>query len=237
MNWMKRGDDAAVSLKQAEAESKAKSMQNKSMWRFRLNDGEEARVTFVDGELTKNGNIDWLTYREHQVFMNGKWNNHFVCTEPAEKCPICESGDSPSWVAVLTVIDHREYKSKKDPGKSYKNQPRLFVMKQQTAKLLQNLGEKRKGLAGCTFDILRAGDKSPAVGSSFDFIEKNSVKDLQAQFMEKDEHGKMKTVFVPADYEKEIVYRSAKELMQFGFASSGTSIGQADMSHDLEKEL
>jgi hypothetical protein len=44
-------------------------------------------------------------YYEHTVKVNGKWEN-FACVKELEgECPICESGDSPALVGLLTIID------------------------------------------------------------------------------------------------------------------------------------
>jgi hypothetical protein len=162
--------------------------------------------------------------------MNGNWNNYFVCTGKIEPCPICATGDDASHVAVLTIIDHREVKSK-DGKKTYKDQKRLFVAKHGTYLYLRTMAEKRGGLAGCTFDVFRSTDKDPNVGDKFDFIEKNEPAQLAQLFTKqvKDEKGNVTgtvTDFVPANYEEEVVYRSSAELNAMGFGSA--PVGAAD---------
>lgn len=221
--WIKRGADGAKALAQYEAEQKARMESRGKAYRFWLKPGEEARITFVDGALSKEGTLDIATFREHQLFMNGSWANYFVCTQDTDgECPICETNDHASLVGALTVIDHREVASK-DGTKKYKDQVRLFVAKRDTIKLLQSMAIKRGGLAGCTFDALRAGDKSPSVGTNFDFVEKKAVAVLKGQFMRADSEGNMATFFTPLDYEKEIVYRTPAQLRMLGFAP--TKIG------------
>jgi len=236
ISWMKKGVESAKAVEKADQEAALKQQQNSKMWRFWLNKGEEARVTFIDGNLTKEGVLDIMTFREHQIFMNGSWNNHFVCTQDVEPCPICEGspgtqGDTPSLVGVLTIIDHRTVKSN-DGTKTYKDQQRLFVAKRDTIKLLQNIAVKRGGLAGATFDIMRQGDRSASVGSNFDFIEKNDIEALRAQYtkeiLEKD--GKTKktvTAFLAANYEEEIIYRSAVDLRGLGFGNQNILGGES----------
>lgn len=228
VQWLKKGVEAAKALQKEEAEKQAKAEQSKRMYRFFLAEDEECQITFVDGNLTPEGVLDIMTYREHRIFMNGSWNNFFVCTQDVEPCPICETGDDPSIVGVLTVIDHRTIKSKKDQTKVYKDQPRLFAAKRDTIKLLQKIAVKRGGLAGCKFDVTRTGQKSAAVGTQFDFVDKTPIADLKKKYMGKDKDGKPVTLFVPANYEHEIVFRSAKELRELGFG--GQSIGSADKS-------
>ena len=226
VSWLKKGVEAAKALQKEEAEKQAKAEQSKKMFRFFLAEDEEAQITFVDGDLTPEGVLDIMTYREHRIFMNGTWNNFFVCTQDVEPCPICETGDDPSIVGVLTVIDHRTIQSKKDKNKTYKDTPRLFAAKRDTIKLLQKIAVKRGGLAGCKFDVTRTGSKSAAVGTSFDFVDKTPVAELKKKYVGKDANGKPITLFVPANYETEIIFRSADELRALGFG--GNSLGAED---------
>jgi hypothetical protein len=238
VSWMKKGAESAAAIKQADVESEIKKEQNQRMWRFYLKEGKEARITFVDGDLTPEGLLDIVTFKEHQIFMNGSWQNWFPCTNAEEPCPICESGDEPSLVGALTVIDHSESTSK-DGTKKYKDQKRLFVAKRETLKLLQTLGAKRGGLAGCTFDAMRIGERAANVGSTFDFIEKQSLADLNAKYPTKDAKGNPIELFTPADYEKEIQYRTAKELRALGFGSAnpiGAEVPMTD-NQDYDKHL
>lgn len=237
--WAKKGSSAHAEMEKYEKEVALAQEQNKRMWRFWIPEGEEARITFVDGNIDQEGNIDFFMYYEHNLMLNGKWGNFFVCTKDVEPCPICEAGDKSAFVGVFTVIDHREFKAK--DGKIYKDSPRLFVAKKDTIKTLQMLGAKRGGLAGCTFDVARTGEKSASVGSMFDFQEKNSIEDLQAKYQRKNADGKMETFFVPADYEKECNYMTAEQLRE-AIPSLATvskpigSVSAAEMA-DLDKEL
>jgi hypothetical protein len=152
--------------------------------------------------------------------------------EAGYKCPICEAGDRPALVALFTIIDHREYKGKgKDgkEGKVYKDQKRLLVAKPQSMEILQKVAVKRGGLAGCTFDVSRMGDNSAAIGSMFDFVEKNAIEDLQKVFIEEvEKDGKkiVQTYFTPIDYGQEIVFRTPEELLKLGVGKSMHTGGQ-----------
>lgn len=259
VSWLKKGEASAAMSKQDEAEKEKRKAEQGKMWRFWLEKGEEGRITFVDGDLNADGYLVPPRFYEHQLYLNGNWNNLFVCPEKTnpdggEKCPICEGGDRPSLVALFTVIDHRTFKSK-DGDKSYTNTPKILVAKSQSFDLLNKLAQKRGGLAGVTFDVSRSkADKSPAVGDLFDFVEKNEIEVLKKKYTREitvDEKGvskkKVVSVFVPADYDKEIVYRSEQELRALGFgkapsigmvgaASSGDG-EQAAGSSDYESQL
>ena len=230
ISWASKGSEAAKKFEKEKQQREAKAEANKRMWRFWLKPEEEARVTFVDGDLDENGVLDVISFPQHQIFMNGTWNNHFICTAKQEPCPICESDDNPSMVAVFTIIDHRSIKSG-DGTKVYKDQKRLFVAKYDTFKILQNMAGKRGGLSGITMDILRTGNKSASVGNQFDFIEKNTLDDLRKMYPAKDSEGKPYDLFTPAEYEKELQYLTRDQLMELGFGG-GPGVGHESTHKD-----
>ena len=232
VSWLKKGAESAkVAQQEAVAAEQRKAEQGK-MWRFYLKEGEEARITFVDGDLSPEGFLLPPRFYEHNLFLNNSWNNLYVCphmTNPdsGEACPICEGGDRPALVALFTIIDHRVVKGKEN--KTYTNTPRIMAAKSQSFEMLNKLAIKRGGLEGCTFDVSRMGDKSASIGSMFDFVEKTPVAELQKKYTRvvKGEDGKEKTVsiFVPANYEEEIIFRSAAELRDLGFGKPATAGG------------
>lgn len=219
-SWAKRGTAAKAAMAQYDKDAEKHFEEMNRMWRFWIPKGETARVTFIDGNLLEDGTLDILTFREHSVKVNGDWQQ-FVCIAEQEPCPICEGGDFPSLVGVLTIIDHRSYKGKKAV---YKDNQRLYVAKKQTIKALQQAATKRNGLAGATFEISRLNDNDPNVGGGFDFEEKRSIDECKKAYTRKGKDGKTTTVFMPADYEKEIVYLTGKKLRAMGFGT-GKPIG------------
>ena len=231
-SWAKRGKAAQEAMDKYEKDAEAHWEDKNRMWRFWLNKGDTARVTFVDGNLLPDGTLDILTFREHTCKVNDDWEN-FVCIAEQEPCPICEGGNFPSLVGVLTIIDHRTYKGKKAV---YKDNQRLYVAKKGTIKLLQQAATKRNGLAGGTFEISRLNDNDPNVGGSFDFEEKRTVAECQKAYTRKAKDGKTSTVFVPADYEKEIVYLTGKKLRAMGFGSGQPIGGEAPDTEAASKE-
>lgn len=234
-NFLKTGSASAEMAKKQAVEAEQRKSEQGKLFRFWMKDGEEARITFVDGELSPEGFLLPPRYYEHNLFLNGQWNNFFVCpekTNPESKdtCPICESPDRPSLVALFTIIDHREFTGSKDKTKVYKDTKKLLVAKPQTFELLNRLAIKRGGLATCTFDVSRVGDKAAAVGSLFDFVEKTDLKVLQTKYQREVTDPKTnvkskQTYFTPAEYEKEITYRSGKELLDLGLGKSGSNGG------------
>lgn len=193
-----------------------KSMAGKT-FRFRMKDGEEKRITFLDGDIGEDGMLTANAFYEHAIQQGNTWTN--ICcvadAETGEECPICKQGTFQSYfAAAFTVIDHSEYTIEKGPnaGKTIANTRRLFVCKHDTYKQLTKLAAKRGGLAGCTFDVSRSGAKSPAVGNVFDFHEK--IEDGE-ELMEK--YGLKEEELMPLEYEKELTYLTADEMIQAGF--------------------
>jgi hypothetical protein len=240
LSWLKKGSESADLQKKAEAEAEIQKQSKGKLWRFFIKEGEEAKITFLDGDLSDQGFLLPPRFYEHMVKHNGKWTN-FVCPEKTnphsgEKCPICESGDKPALVAVFTIIDHRISTS---GDKTYKDQKRLYAVKQQTFEMLNKLAIKRDGLTGTTWDVSRIGDKSPAAGNMFDFMGKASVDELQKTYVETVEiDGKkvVQTYATPAVYEEEITYHTGDELRQLFGASPAVAAGKG-ASQDFETEL
>jgi len=247
ISWMKTGAASAAVAKADEAEKALQKEQQGNLWRFFLKDKEEARITFVDGDLSPEGFLVPPRFYEHSIQVNGQWGHFFVCPEKTvpeagHKCPLCAQGDKPALVALFTIIDHREFTTK--AGKKMSNQKRLLVAKPISMEMLTKIAVKRGGLAGATFDVTRMGDKSAAIGSMFDFVEKNSLPQLQATFTEEVEHNgvkKTQSLFIPADYEKEVVFRTPEELLKAGVgAQSGGGMSPGGMSmkpSDYSKNL
>lgn len=232
-SWLKTGSDSAQLAKQEAVNVEVRKSEQGKMFRFFMDKGEDARVTFVDGSLGADGTLMPPRFYEHTIQISGKWTN-YVCpeqTNPAskDKCPICESGDRPALVAVFTVIDHRTFKSTKTQGKEYSNTPKLFVAKSGTFELLNKLAMKRGGLVGTTWDVMRTGDKAPAVGSAFDYIGKEELDVLKQKYIHEVVDPKantktVKTYFEPANYESEIVFRDGNQLRQMGLCAPGAQV-------------
>jgi hypothetical protein len=220
--FLKTGAESAKLAQRAAAEAEQRKLEQGKMYRFWMKEKEEARITFVDGDLNSEGHLVPPRYYEHNLNLNGTWNNFFLCPEKTnpdsnDSCPICESGDRPSLVALFTVIDHRQIQSTKDKSKVWKDQKKLLVAKTQTYEMLNKHAMKRGGLAGCTFDASRVGDKSASVGSMFEFVEKHDIEELkkvyQIEKVDPKTNAKVKaTNFTPANYDAEIVFRNGEDL-------------------------
>ena len=221
LSFLKRG--AAAQAAFAQEEHKAELRREGKISRFFTKENTSSSITFLDGGIV-NGVLDITYYYEHNVNMNGKWGNFYICTQDEEPCPLCEGGLYSSYVGVLSVIDHSAYVSKKD-GKTYKDQVRLFVAKLGTIKALTLLAAKRGGLTGWRVDVSRTGDKSPSVGNVFDFLHHQTPEQIAALYGESAK---------PLDYDKILgeMWMSAKELRKLGFGSGMPPIGSESASPD-----
>lgn len=221
LSFLKRGKEAKAIAEQEDKKAEMRGKDYVSRFFVPLSVGTGC-ITFLDGDLV-DGILDIPFFHEHNVNMNGKFNNFFICTQDEEPCPICEGGAPASYVGAMSVIDHAEWKDKN--GVTHRDVRKLFVAKRDTIKLLQQYAVKRGGLRGCTFDVSRVGDKSPAVGSAFDFTEKLTEAQLVAKYKSKGPKDPDRSM--PLNYEEYLQsqYQPASELRKLGFGSSSNPVG------------
>lgn len=239
VSFLKRGAVAKQEQTKVEAAAEMRKQEQGKLWRFWMPEGADRRITFLDGELDSDGMLDINMLYEHGIRLNGNIEN-FVCTadiDQTQPCPICEKGEHNSFVGVMTIIDHTEHTIKKGPkaGQVVKNTKKLFVAKQATLKQLTKLAQKRGGLAGCTFDVSRTGDREPGVGNQFDFHEKfDSYEEMAEAFGMKIED------LQPANYEEELRYRTPDELIELGVGKGASKSGfgyEKGVQSNLKDEL
>ncbi len=221
-----KGKAAQDAFAQDELRAELRNNSKDKTHRYFVKRDTNSDITFLDGKLV-NGILDLpLAINEHQVNMNGSWNNFYLCTaehDASTPCPICEGGANAALVVYFTVIDHTQWTSK--DGTVHKDQVKLFVAKRDTVRLLMQYAIKRGGLRGCRFDVSRVGDKSPAVGSAFDFSEKLTEQQLVAKYKEK---------AVALNYEAEVAkaYICPSDLKKLGFGDMSTPVGAETVDAD-----
>jgi len=223
MSFLKKGAAAKAALQEAEVQAEAKKAERDQLWRFFIgadNCGKDYKITFLDGHLDAEGCLDVPMWKEHgYIFVAGKRRN-FVCIAQDEPCPLCEGGDEATLMCALTIIDHTPYtiKNGDKAGQVIQQSKKLFAFKRSTLNLLQKHAAKQGGLAGCTFEVSRGGEKSPSVGDSFIFVEKTPLSKLKATYED---------LAVPAEMEKELTYYNRAELLALGVKASGKTIGSS----------
>jgi len=221
LSFLKRGKAAIAANAKADAEAEVRSAA-RGLRRFWLPKDGESALTFLDGELTPDGLLQpGVAYTEHKLFLNGHWRNYFPCTAEEEPCPLCQQEAPKTLVNIFTVIDHNKWEDRN--GKKHTNERKVFVAKRDTMKRLQKMASKRGGLVGWRVAIGRTGDRSPEVGTDFDFLEKQDLAELAKDLKLKPEE------IQPFDYDKEIKYFKADELVEMGFGTH--VVGQ----HDTKK--
>jgi hypothetical protein len=224
-SWMKRGTESAAIAKQEEQAVIARKDEQYLMWRFYLKPGTEADITLVDGDLNPEGFLLPPRYYEHTMYIGGKYVN-YVCPEKTnpssgDKCPICEEpSERAALVALFTCIDHTPHTGKN--GVVHKDRAKLIVAKSRSFEMLNTLATKMQGLAGMRFSVSRSKDeKSPSIGDTWIPMGKSPIEELKAKYVQElvdpKTNAKTKsTIFVPADYEKEVIYRTGDELRLLG---------------------
>lgn len=154
-----------------------------SKLRFWIPKGSMKRVIFLTaGDQAP---VIW----EHQLKLNGNWNNFVTCTKPiGVPCPVCEWSDKNNGefkrykAAFFTVIDCTEFADKS--GKVIKNVKRLMCCKSSTAEKLKRkwlrLQDDKKSMLGAMFEIFRPSlDKSAAVGEDFEYVKHVDLETLK----------------------------------------------------------
>ena len=237
-SWMKTGDAAKQAQKNEEFKQQQAKEQANRMRRFRLKDGQEARVTFLDGTLDNSGILEIPKWYEHDIMFNGYYRK-FVCTsevDQSQPCPICTAGDKPDLVGALTVVNHTPYiiQNGDNAGKTIVNRRELFVGKLGTIAALSKIALKRGGTRGLTMDISRTGDKKPNVGDVFDVVDQ--VKDWNA-FRQK--YDLKPDDIAPAEYEKENPFLPVEELVALGVGKEhlGPGAGKQKASGAMKDQL
>lgn len=220
-SFLLRGSAARHAQQKDEAKAEMRKAEREKAWRYRMKDGEERVITFLDGDLDEDGLLNVPMKQEHHIKVGGDFKQ-FICTMDDEgTCPLCASEDKEAQlVAYLTVLDRSEYtvKQGKDQGKTKKDQKRLFVAKGITYKDLCKKAVKRGGLKGCSFEVTRSGDKSAAVGSSFEFSKKQTMAELKAEGLSAED-------LQPLAYEDELTYYTAAQLLEMGLGKAPSGPG------------
>lgn len=220
-SWLKRGKSAAVAAKKEEARQKQRQEDSNKLFRFRLQEGESATITFLNGELMDDGDgnpiFDLYHVYEHEVWgFAKKGPSYFVCVQEEEACPLCQDENYASYCAMFLVIDHRGFD--KQSGEHVEYSRKLFVAKPQSIKKLMLAAKKRNGLTGYTCEVSRSSKKAARVGDDFEWTEKRTLQQLAKEYPDAKPLEEM-------DILQELQYKTADELRQMGFGQ-GAKLGE-----------
>lgn len=241
MSWLATGAASQHLAEQEEREFQERKKGYVLPFRFFMDRGEEAEITFIDGDLDQDGHLTPPRFFEHTINVGGKIQN-YICPQKTNpevpgECPICASGDRPALVAVFTIIDHRERPSQ-DGQTVYRDRVKLLVAKPTAFDALALQARKNGGLGCARYKVSRIGDKASAIGDTFEFLGKEDRQKLRNRYFrvakateEEIAQGKKPeyrvTNFVPVDYEQDFPYYTCEQLanMGIGRAVAGTNQG------------
>jgi hypothetical protein len=215
--WYLKGQAGVSRAKQEDEAAKLRreQAQNKGPRRLWLANDTSTKLSFLD-------NPQFFLY-EHQLKLGGNWRNWFTCRKDIDSCPVCESGDNPSYVVVATVINHREWKDK--DGKDHKNEKQLAVFKGKARERILKRVEQCDGdLKGCVFEFSRGSSNTEAsTGEDFVFLNKRLT---DAQLLSLAPKGSDKSWVEPFDYAELLEPRTIEELRRI--VGGETPVGSED---------
>lgn len=244
MGFLSSGKAARNQYKDEVVKDEARKASFGKLFRFYLKVGMETRLTFVDGVLEHDEELDqmalaYTAVHEHNIWKNGT-STDYVCIQGYEgqSCPICETGNRPWFSALFTVIDQGKGGKgiQTKSGQIIPYSKKLLVARGRPAiDILCNIAAKRGGLSGVTLDVTRPGEKS---GYHYDFMEKtDDFNALRQQFIHVDEKtGETKTLFTPAKYEQELTVLTEDQLraLGYGHAKLGSQYAPSASSQSAE---
>jgi hypothetical protein len=226
-SWFQIGEEGE---KRAVLEDKkAKARRDSSPWSFRLKNGE-------------NGFIIWLDtpkfYCSIHTVKDGRAYKTETCLGDFDTCPICEQGNNAAYVMVGTVIDRRSF-DKKDGSGVVKDQKRLFIAKAKARSVLQRRVKAQGGdIKFCLFQAFRGNSPTEcATGEDFEFKKRVSEAAIRKLCPAGEDVEKW---IKPFDYKEIFAPKTSKELrQQYGGetpvgAESESDFPDADMD-DLEE--
>lgn len=220
-SFLKRGKAAKEALAQEQVAAAVRQEQrDNEVFRYYMKAEQERVITFLDGGLDVDGDLDSLVYYEHTINNPALKYPKYVCiNDPANgvTCPICDSGNQPYFATVFTVLTHETWHSKKEK-KDFEGSIQLFVAKQGVADKLRKKAKKyANGLAGATFEVTRTNADAYNVGDDYDYVQTDTLEDLQAAFPD--------VVVAPLDYDEVIKVHTVEELNALGFGTASTAVG------------
>lgn len=236
--FLKTGKARKAAMEEDEVRAEQRKQEYGKLWRFFIpikQVNEDFTITFLDGELDDEGTLDNPVYYEHNIKVGSDYKTFVSCCDE-EVDPLQEAGQEPYLAQAFTIIDHTEYTDKE--GKVHKHRKKLLVAKRRSMKQLQKLATRQGGLKGCTFIVTRTGDKAVNIGDMYDFDSKSTMKELKEALVEdgvKEED--VADLVSPADYEAELTYYTADELVKLGYAERSKTISSREADAEAAEEV
>jgi hypothetical protein len=215
-SWFQTGKAGEKRSAQVDAEAQARRERTGPM-RFYLKPGESAKVTFLDNPQ--------FFLSEHNLKIGNSYYNFFTCLSDFDTCPICESGDSPSYIVVGTIINHKPWEDR--DGNEHKNQKMLFVAKGRARqRILKRIEQNDGDLKYCVLEMTRGtGQTECATGEDFAFLKRLTAAQVKKLNTEGEDDW-LKAV----DYEKVFEPKDPDELRKI--VGGAAPVGADDSGSD-----
>ncbi|MBU0630977.1 MAG: hypothetical protein KKC80_08750 [Candidatus Margulisbacteria bacterium] len=174
-------------------EDYAEMQDSKKPYRFWLSAEDTAEIIFLDNFEEKRNikvNNEFISmkkfpiiFNEHQVKFDGNWNSHFTCSMQSHgECPICELGDKPYRVYMLTVA-----KSWVDESTGIEKWSKnVFASKNKGIKVVGSVlankalaGKIQNNLQFCRCTVTRTSAEDVKTGNQIQFIDKLTSEDIK----------------------------------------------------------
>jgi hypothetical protein len=211
--WFAKGKEGAERSKQVDAETQAKFEQS-GIRRLWLENDTSAKFTFLD-------NPEFFMH-EHNLKIGKSYHNYFTCIKDFDTCPLCESGDNPSYVVVGTIINHAKWKDKDEV--EHTNQKQLAVFRGRARQKILKQIEKREGdLTYCVYEASRGSISTEcSTGEDFEFLKRLTKAQVKMLVPE----GEKEEWIEPYNYEELFKPKPIAELRKL--AGTAAPIGAAE---------
>jgi len=238
-NWYATGNKAA---EYAEKQQKSKKG---GAFRFWMKQDTSTKIIFLDdflatrevtlpsGEKSQIRATPFII-DEHQITMNGDFNNYKTCIAKMGPCPLCMAGHKSYTVGYFTVLSQW----KDDEGVNHWNK-KLYPAKLGALNLIRTQAELREDgqLQYAVLQINRSGDKAFKTGNDFNFMEYAPVEKIYEICPKREDEAKAN--ISPFDYPAILKPDSLKELnilISSGIVAAprtyGNSGNSSNNSHD-----
>ncbi len=234
------GAEAQAAIAQ---EAKRAEEQGDRAFRFFLPAGGGSIITFLTGFIdAATGKLDMPTAYEHNLEINKKWYNYYICTQSIEhECAACETESRPYLAHYAVVIDHSKFTDGK--GVVRQNELRLLCAKNKSRAQLEQIATQYGGLALRTFNVTRGTDKDAAIGNNFMYLATvESMEELKQGLLVDSTPEHVEKVLNFSPIEKMVPYKTCAELRALGIGPAQPATGQAPVgtpgpSGTLESQL
>jgi hypothetical protein len=172
--WIKQGTSALEVLTKAEQEQQLIKKRGYMPLRFKVPHGQETEIIILDAAfVSEEPRVGGALIREHNLQINGSYNNYESCCADFAPCPLCDKagteGIGPAYhVVLMTVLALRPWVNKKTGEEHAYSRMLLPIKLSQKERFLdlQKAALRECGTMRGMYLVMRrgAGDQSVAIG-------------------------------------------------------------------------